>query len=166
MLQSYKKFPLGLVLKFDSKLNPIKFSLYIPLDYTKSQHNDMSKSAQNQNFTKLRKESQRSLSCPTGEPVGKWNPVFIGQRVDLMQHPVEDRGGSGRRTRCPAVGAFARSRALPPRSASPRLALDRTRAHRRVSELCAPVSSCHSSLSSPSSLTPDRALLFNSSCCH
>lgn len=120
MLQSYKKFPLGLVLKFDSKLNPIKFSLYIPLDYTKSQHNDMSKSAQNQNFTKLRKESQRSLSCPTGEPVGKWNPVFIGQRVDLMQHPVEDRGGSGRRTRCPAVGAFARSRALPPRSASPR----------------------------------------------
>lgn len=112
------KFPLALVPKFDSKLNLIKFLLYIPLDYTKIQHNDMSKSAQNQNFTKLRKESQRSLSCPTGEPVGKWNPVFIGQRADLMQHPVEDRGGSGRRTRCPAVGAFARSRALPPRSAS------------------------------------------------
>lgn len=57
-----------------------------------------------------------------------------------------------------------RSLARPP--APLRLALDRTRAHRRVSELWAPVSSCHSSLSAPSSLTQDRALLFNSSCCH
>lgn len=56
----------------------------------------------------------------------------------------------------------------PARAPAPplRLALDRTRAHRRVSGLCAPVSSCHSSLSTPSSLTQDRALRFNWSSWH
>ncbi len=55
------------------------------------------------------------------------------------------------------------SLARPPRSASHSTERERTDASQ---EVCAPVSSCHSSLSTPSSVTQDRALRFNSSCYH